>query len=65
MVQVFKTSAIRTITQFIQLELTDKRNIIPKEDKDEQECDNYSVLNLDYKLFKYIRLDKILPDLIR
>ena len=45
-------------------------SVIPKEDKDRQECSNYrpvSVLNLDYKLFTSIlarRLDKILPDLI-
>lgn len=45
-------------------------SVIPKEDKDRQECGNYrpiSVLNLDYKLFTSIlarRLERILPDLI-
>lgn len=45
-------------------------SVIPKEDKDRQECGNYrpiSVLNLDYKLFTSIlarRLETILPDLI-
>lgn len=44
--------------------------VIPKENKDKQECGNYrpvSILNLDYKLFAYIlarRLDKLMPDLI-
>lgn len=45
-------------------------SVIPKEDKDKQECGNYrpiSVLNVDYKLFTSIlarRLESILPELI-
>ena len=45
-------------------------SVIPKEQKDKQECGNYrpvSVLNVDYKLFTSIlarRLETLLPDLI-
>ncbi|KAJ0009052.1 hypothetical protein NQD34_016467 [Periophthalmus magnuspinnatus] len=45
-------------------------SLIPKENKDKQECGNYrpiSVLNVDYKLFTSIlarRLENILPEII-